>query len=43
MVARLGTEAPEGLFDGLAADGALLLRLDDGSVRAIHAGEVFAI
>jgi len=43
MVARLGTEAPEGRFDGLAADGALLLRLDDGSVRAIHAGEVFAI
>ncbi|WP_353200448.1 biotin--[acetyl-CoA-carboxylase] ligase [Sandarakinorhabdus sp.] len=43
MVARLGTEAPEGRFDGLAADGALLLRLDDGSVQAIHAGEVFAI
>jgi BirA family biotin operon repressor/biotin-[acetyl-CoA-carboxylase] ligase len=43
MVARLGTESPEGRFDGLADDGALLLRLDDGTVRAIHAGEVFAI
>ncbi|MFZ4382710.1 MAG: biotin--[acetyl-CoA-carboxylase] ligase [Sandarakinorhabdus sp.] len=43
MIARLGTEAPEGVFDGLAADGALLLRLDDGSVRIVHAGEVFAI
>ncbi|WP_439546018.1 biotin--[acetyl-CoA-carboxylase] ligase [Sandarakinorhabdus sp.] len=43
IVARLGAETPEGLFDGLAEDGALLLRLDDGSVRAVHAGEVFAI
>jgi BirA family transcriptional regulator, biotin operon repressor / biotin---[acetyl-CoA-carboxylase] ligase len=43
MVARLGSEAPEGVFDGLADDGALLLRLDDGGVRAIHAGEVFAL
>lgn len=43
MVARLGTESPEGRFEGLADDGALLLRLDDGQVRAIHAGEVFAI
>lgn len=43
MVARLGTEAPQGVFDGLADDGALLLRLDDGQLRAIHAGEVFAI
>ena len=43
MVARLGDEAPEGVFEGLAADGALLLRLDDGRLRPIHAGEVFAI
>jgi BirA family biotin operon repressor/biotin-[acetyl-CoA-carboxylase] ligase len=43
VVARLGTEAPEGVFDGLAEDGALLLRLHDGQVRAIHAGEVFAL
>lgn len=43
IVARLGSENPEGLFTGLADDGALLLRLDDGTTRAIHAGEVFAI
>lgn len=43
MVARLGTESPEGRFEGLADDGALLLRLDDGQLRPIHAGEVFAI
>jgi BirA family transcriptional regulator, biotin operon repressor / biotin---[acetyl-CoA-carboxylase] ligase len=43
MVARLGTEAPEGHFAGLAEDGALLLQLDDGQLRPIHAGEVFAI
>jgi len=30
----------EGLFDGLTADGALSLRLADGSTRAIHAGDV---
>ena len=33
----------EGLFDGLEADGALRLRLADGSVRAIHAGDIFLI
>lgn len=34
-------EAPvEGLFDGLAPDGALRLRLADGSTRVIHAGDV---
>jgi BirA family transcriptional regulator, biotin operon repressor / biotin---[acetyl-CoA-carboxylase] ligase len=43
IVARLGDESPEGLFAGLADDGALLLKLDDGSTRAIHAGDVFAI
>jgi BirA family biotin operon repressor/biotin-[acetyl-CoA-carboxylase] ligase len=30
----------EGTFAGLASDGALQLRLADGSTRAIHAGEV---
>lgn len=30
----------EGAFAGLASDGALQLRLADGSVRAIHAGEI---
>lgn len=43
IVARLGDDSPEGLFTGLAEDGALLLRLDDGATRAIHAGEVFAL
>ncbi len=43
LVARLGDENPEGVFTGLADDGALLLQLDDGAVRAIHAGEVFAV
>jgi BirA family transcriptional regulator, biotin operon repressor / biotin---[acetyl-CoA-carboxylase] ligase len=33
----------EGLYDGLDSDGALKLRLADGSVRAIHAGDVFLI
>lgn len=43
IVARLGHESPEGVFTGLADDGALLMQLDDGSTRAIHAGEVFAL
>jgi len=33
----------EGLFDGLASDGALLLRLADGGGRVIHAADVFLI
>ncbi len=33
----------EGNFDGLSADGALCLRLADGSIRAIHAGDVFLV
>lgn len=43
VTARLGEESLEGRFDGLAPDGALALRLDDGSLRAVHAGEVFAL
>ncbi len=43
IVARLGSESPEGVFAGLADDGALQMRLDDGSLRSIHAGEVFAL
>jgi BirA family transcriptional regulator, biotin operon repressor / biotin---[acetyl-CoA-carboxylase] ligase len=43
IAARLGAETLEGRFEGLAADGALALRLDDGSLRPIHAGEVFAL
>jgi BirA family biotin operon repressor/biotin-[acetyl-CoA-carboxylase] ligase len=34
-----GEDPIEGRFAGLAADGALLLRLADGSSRAIHAGD----
>lgn len=37
-----GTGTP-GTFQGLAADGALQLRLADGQVRAIHAGDVFLV
>lgn len=32
-----------GLFDGLDADGALILRLADGRSHVIHAGDVFLI
>jgi BirA family biotin operon repressor/biotin-[acetyl-CoA-carboxylase] ligase len=38
-----GTEPVDGLFDGLEADGALRLRLADGRVQVIHAGDVFMI
>lgn len=43
LAARLGRETLTGSFDDLAADGALKLRLVDGTVRAIHAGEVFGL
>jgi BirA family biotin operon repressor/biotin-[acetyl-CoA-carboxylase] ligase len=43
LVARTGDEAVEGLFDGLDADGALLLRLPNGTRRTIHAGDVFLL
>ncbi len=33
----------EGAFEGLAADGGLRLRLDDGNLRVIHAGDVSLI
>ena len=33
----------DGLFSGLDPDGALNLRLADGTLRAIHAGDVFLI
>ncbi len=41
LIARLGTETLTGRFDGLADDGALQLRLDNGRLRSVHAGEVF--
>lgn len=39
----LSTPEGEGLFDGLDDTGALRLRLADGAVRIIHAGDVFLI
>ena len=39
----LTTSAGEGLFEGLDDTGALRLRLADGSVRVIHAGDVFLL
>jgi len=40
-VARLGTETVEGVAEGLDSDGALRLRLPDGRLRRITAGDVF--
>ena len=40
-VARLGRETVEGRAEGVASDGALKLRLADGSLRLISAGDVF--
>jgi BirA family biotin operon repressor/biotin-[acetyl-CoA-carboxylase] ligase len=44
LIARLadGTEVA-GAFAGLAEDGALRLRLVDGSLRTIHAADVFTL
>lgn len=39
----LAAAGEEGLFEGLDEAGALRLRLADGSVRVIHAGDVFLI
>lgn len=39
--ARLEHQALEGVAEGLDADGALLLRLPDGQLRRITAGDVF--
>jgi len=40
---KLATAEGEGLFDGLDESGALRLRLDDGTARLVHAGDVFLI
>jgi BirA family transcriptional regulator, biotin operon repressor / biotin---[acetyl-CoA-carboxylase] ligase len=37
---ELGHDRLEGTFINIAADGALILRLDDGEQRSIHGGEV---
>lgn len=39
----LSTSEGEGLFDGLDETGALRLRMADGAIRIIHAGDVFLI
>jgi BirA family transcriptional regulator, biotin operon repressor / biotin---[acetyl-CoA-carboxylase] ligase len=36
-------EILEGLYSGLNEDGALMLRLANGEIRAIHAADVFLI
>ncbi|WP_419814671.1 biotin--[acetyl-CoA-carboxylase] ligase [Glacieibacterium sp.] len=43
IVARLGHDTLTGTFAGLGDDGALQLELDGGGIRAVHAGEVFAV
>ena len=40
-VARLPQETVEGVAEGMEADGALRLRLPDGQIRRITAGDVF--
>lgn len=40
-VARLGAETLEGIAEGLDGDGALRLRLADGRLRRVTAGDVF--
>ncbi|MBV1933807.1 MAG: biotin--[acetyl-CoA-carboxylase] ligase [Parvibaculaceae bacterium] len=41
IVVRLSDTELEGTFEALDGEGALILRLDDGSHRAISAGDVF--
>ncbi|WP_410468059.1 biotin--[acetyl-CoA-carboxylase] ligase [Sphingomonas sp. JC676] len=44
LTARLADgSAVDGLFDGLTSEGALILRLADGTRRVIHAGDVFLL
>lgn len=40
---RLGQESLTGVFTGLDSGGALLLQLDSGAIRTVHAGEVYGI
>jgi BirA family biotin operon repressor/biotin-[acetyl-CoA-carboxylase] ligase len=41
LAVHSGTESRiEGAFEGVAADGALLLRLDDGQTAVVHSGDV---
>lgn len=43
LTAGAGDEAVSGSFEGLDEDGALLLRLANGAIRTIHAGDVSMI
>jgi BirA family transcriptional regulator, biotin operon repressor / biotin---[acetyl-CoA-carboxylase] ligase len=43
LVARLGSRELAGVFDTLDADGRLVLRLPDGTLETIAAGEVFPV
>jgi BirA family transcriptional regulator, biotin operon repressor / biotin---[acetyl-CoA-carboxylase] ligase len=44
LTARLADGSSiDGVFDGLEVDGALILRLADGTSRVIHAGDVFLL
>ncbi|UUL84161.1 biotin--[acetyl-CoA-carboxylase] ligase [Sphingomonas qomolangmaensis] len=38
-----GGEPVDGLFEGLTGDGALMLRLADGRLHVMHAGDVFLV
>jgi BirA family biotin operon repressor/biotin-[acetyl-CoA-carboxylase] ligase len=40
---RLSTPDGEGTFEGLEPTGALRLKLSDGSIRLVHAGDVFLL
>ena len=40
VTAELGGSSIAGTFEGLATDGALIMRLADGSLKSIHSGEV---
>lgn len=40
-IARLSNETLEGMADGIESDGSLRLRLADGTLRVISAGDVF--
>ena len=41
IAVRLSSGTMEGAFEGLAPDGALQLRLDDGTLHLVSAGDVF--
>lgn len=43
IMVQLGHETLDGVFESLDGSGALLLRLDSGAVRAVHAGDIFGV